>query len=529
MMDDREIWDLEHEDDMLGKMDASYESSQDSNGIYKFWKTAVVLEHYTEGTYNYTLKRTYEYDDNYQNVTVTSDLGDVTDANDNVYTCLAYENGTGADWWKSFYPSQQKIVNSAADCNNLSNWNASTDLRWEQFGYDGQMNLTSHGNWQDKSGPDDTQGKWLTTTTNYDAYGNVTTLTDPLGNTSSTTYESTYHTFPQQRTTPSTSAGGSLTVHTTYEPKFGIKTQVVDPNGHTTMAIADSGIDGLGRILEIQGIKPDSSDLVTLNKTEFLAATSGMSVKTSYRTEWNGSDTPDSTWLWEREYIDGLGRTYQTESQGDDGKTITKTVEFNSVGQTARESLPYYAGESQNFLEYEYNVHGYLIQTTDPVGAVTQIDYDKLHDDRQTTYYSPDPRNNASGTDLVESLVKDTSRSWVKEKQAPDDSSASYTYDRLGQVTTITDPLGQNINMVYNSLGQLISETTAETGTTKYSYNDNGKLASQIDAKGQKISLEYDNLGRLSRKQVYNSNSSLEKTITYQYDGLMYTRVKGDN
>ncbi len=530
MIDDQEIWDLEHQGDLLGKTASSYESSpKDSNGIYKFWKTAVALEHYTEGTYNYTLKRTYQYDSNYQNVTVTSDLGDVTDANDNVYTCLAYENGTGADWWKSFYPSQQKIVNSAAGCNNFSNWNASTDLRWEQFGYDGQMNLTSHSNWRDKSGPDDTQeGKWLTTTTGYDTYGNVTSLTDPLGNTSSTTYESKYHTFPQQRTTPSPSAGSqSLTVRTTYEPKFGIKTQVVDPNGHTTMAIADSGIDGFGRVLEIQGIKPDSNDLVTLNKTEFLAEASGMSVKTSYRTEWNGSNTPDNTWLWEREYIDGLGRTYQTESKGDDGKIITNTVQFNSVGQTARESLPYYAGETGNFLAYEYNVHGYLIKTTDPVGAVTQINYDKLDDDRQTTYYSPDPRNNASGTDLVESLVKDTSRSWVKEKKAPDSSSASYSYDRLGQVTTITDPLGQNTNMAYNSLGQLISETTAETGTTKYSYNDNGKLASQIDAKNQKISLEYDNLGRTCRKQVYNSNSSLEKTITYEYDDSDVDNGKG--
>ncbi|MBO1349454.1 MAG: hypothetical protein EBE86_019630 [Hormoscilla sp. GUM202] len=573
MMDAREIWDLEHPGNLLGKMASSYESSpKDSNGIYKFWKTAVALEHYTEGTYNYTLKRTYQYDSNHQNVTVTSDLGDVTDPNDDVYTCLAYHNGTGADWWKSFYPSQQKIVNSAAGCGNSSNWNASTDLRWEKFGYDGQMNLTSHGNWRDKSGPDDTQGKWLTTTTGYDTYGNVTTLTDPLGNTSSTTYESKYHTFPQQRTTPSTSAGGSLTVHTTYEPKFGIKTQVVDPNGHTTMAVADSGIDGFGRILEIQGIKPDSNDLVTLNYTVFLAEASGMSVKSYYRTDWNkntscdstlrfqseysidklgfdpkdlagggytttmeitdnpesqGNNTPDTTCLWDREYIDGLGRTYQTESKGDDGKTIRNTVQFNSVGQTARESLPYYAGETANFLAYEYNVHGYLVKTTDPVGAVTQIDYNRLHDDRQTTYSSPDPRNNASGTALVEYLVKDTSRSWVKEKRAPDGSSASYTYDRLGQVTTITDPLGQDTNMVYNSLGQILSETTKETGTTKYIYNDNGKLASQLDAKGQKINLEYDNLGRLSKKQVYNSDSSLAKTITYEYDDPNVDNGKG--
>ena len=211
------------------------------------------------------------------------------------------------------------------------------------------------------------------------------------------------------------------------------------------------------------------------------------------------------------------------------GKTIIKKVEFNSVGQTAKAYLPYYAGDRENFLAYEYNAHGNLIQTTDPVGAVTQTDYDKLHDDRQITYRSPDPRNDASGTDLVDYLVQDTSRSWVTEKQEPNGSSASYSYDLLGQVTTITDPLGQNTNMVYNSLGKLLSETTAETGTTEYIYNDNGKLASQIDAKDQKISLEYDALGRVIEKQIYNnkSDSNPAKTITYKYDDPNVDNGKG--
>ncbi|NET24404.1 polymorphic toxin-type HINT domain-containing protein [Okeania sp. SIO1I7] len=524
----REIQDIQA-DQLLGKMSSDYEYSKDADGIYKFWQTDVTMESYTAGNYNYTLKRSYEYDDNYQNAVAISDLGDIDDPNDNAYTCLAYAEGTGEEWWKSFFPSNQKTIQSSAeDCGNFSNWNAATDLRWEQFSYDDLMNLTGHSNWQDKSSPDTTQGKWLNTTMSYDVYGNVITLTDSSNNTSSISYDSTYHTFPARHETPATS-NGSLVVSTEYEPKFGIKTKIIDANGNTAMLIPDSGLDGFGRVLEVRGIKPDSSDLVTLSKSELLDGENGLSIKTWYRTQWEGQDTPDDTWLWEEEYIDGLGRTYKSEGKGHDGKTIASKQEFNSVGQVGKEFLPYYTGDVENFFAYEYDVRGNVIETTNPVNAIARSDYDSLGDARNITFFYPDPSDAPDGNNLVDALVKNTSRGWEKEKIAPDESSASYSYDRLGQAIGITDPLGQETTMVYNSLGQVISETTRETGTNQYFYNDNGKVTSQIDAKGQKISLEYDALGRVIEKEVYDqeSDSTPTTTIVYEYDDPSVENGKG--
>ena len=566
LVSDRAIQDL-NADQLLGTMSSSYGSSQDTTtGIYKFWQDSVTIDRYTAGVKNYSLERSYEYDDNYQNATIVSDLGDVEDDSDDVYACLAYAEGSGDNWWKSFSPTNQKIVNSKTGCDNFDSWDEATDLRWEQFGYDDQMNLISHGNWLDKSGPDsttaeeqqatlpktrpwwqfgwtqvntepisetqsfsaETSGKWLNTAMTYDDYGNVTSLSDALGNTASITYEDTYYTFPQDQIAPATS-NGSLSVSTTYEPKFGIKTQMIDVNGNTTMSVADSAIDGFGRILAVQGIKPDSSDLVTVSQNELLNDENGLSLKTWYRTQWDGSDTPDDTWLWEQEYIDGLGRVYQSEGEGNGDKTITNKLEFNPVGQVAKEYLPYYTGDAENFFAYEYNVRGNVTKTTNPVGAISLVDYDGLKDARQITYSFPDPSDDANASNFVNAVVTDTSRGWVKKTEAPDGSIASSTYDILGQVTTMTDPLEQDTSMVYNSLGQLISETTLETGTTQYFYNDNGKLVSQIDANGQKITLEYDALGRVISKQVYDNQSddTPTKTIAYEYDDPSVKNGKG--
>lgn len=293
------------------------------------------------------------------------------------------------------------------------------------------------------------------------------------------------------------------------------------------MVIADSDIDGFGRILAIQGIKPDSPSLVTLAKNEFSAESNGMSVKTWHRTQWEGDNIPDTTWLWEREYIDGLGRTYKTESQGDGGKIVTNRIEFNAKGETSKESLPYYAGESQYYLTYEYNIFGEPVKTTNPIGAVTEIDYNRVQDDRQITYSVADPRGDANSTQLVESLVKNTSRGWMKEEIQSDGGSASYTYDPLGQIRGMRDPLGQTTQLSYNSLGQILSETNPETGTTEYTYNKNGEVIQQIDAKGQKIQFDFDALGRPIAKRVYDSNGTLTRTESYEYDTAGVKNSKG--
>lgn len=566
MVSKREIEDR-NTNQVLGKMLSEYDYSE-SDGIYKFWQDSVTLDRYTSGSSNYRLQRTYAYDPDHQNVTMISDLGDVEDPNDDVYTCLDYADGTGENWWHSFFPTDQKVVSEETGCNALSTWNAATDLRWDRSGYDERMNLNSQSKWLDRNGPDlvTTNAKkstspsslwwplswiqsffrgfqssssntvsdaianqWLTVDIDYDTYGNVTSFTDPLGNITSIRYDDTYNTFPERLVTPE-AEHGSLTVSASYEPKFGTRIQFVDPNDNVVMNIAEDGIDGFGRVVAMQGIQPDSDSLATLFKRDLLNLGDELSVKTWYQTQWEGDEIPnEETWLWEQDYIDGLGRIYKSEEKGYNNETIASKVEFNDIGEIAKEFLPYYLGGDAIFTSYQYNVRGNVTEMTNPLGAISRAAYDVGGDARHITYSLPAPSDDVGGNSLVEIQIQDTSRGWLKEKVAPDESQVSYTYDRLGQVTKIIDPLGQETDIVYNSLGEVISETTRETGTTEYYYNENGELTSQIDAKGQKIGFEYDALNRIIEKQIYdNSDAPPTQAIAYEYDNPSVDNGKGE-
>ena len=518
--------------------------TQGKGRVYKEWITAVEEERYIEGRKIDTLRQEYEYDSQHQNITVVSDLRDEEEPEDDAYTCLAYGNDKGEDWWKSFFPIEKKIVSSKSDCGNWRSWKASTNLSWQQLGYDANMNITSDKIWKD------TDSKWLESRTGYDSYGNVTSLRDPLGNEVTICYDSTYHTFPHKQIAASTSCSssgdsGALTVTTTYEPKFGHKTKIVDPNGNARMEIPESGIDGFGRVLEVWGVEPNSSISKILSQTEFQSESSGgMSVKTWYRTEWNGSDTPDATWLWEQEYIDGLGRAYKTESKGYNSETkLVSEIGFNAVGEVDREYLPYYYNNcvryeeggscvdagSKRLFRNEYNIHGYLTKVTAPNNAVRETIY-QLDQDRQITQKLPDPRDPANGSNFVDWASKFNSQDRISEKSDPNGGQAVYKYDRLERPVEIIDPLGVKTTLAYNSLGEVVSETMPETGIVQYTYTDNGQLSSRIDAKNQKVSFEYDGLGREIAKKIYNSasDSSPTKEIAYIYDEEDVDNGKGE-
>jgi hypothetical protein len=92
---------------------------------------------------------------------------------------------------------------------------------------------------------------WLNGGTNpcvqmsYDQYGNVTTVTDARQNTTTTTYDETFHTFPHTVTTPATpNAPQGLVTTTTYDARFGVILTQTDPNTQT----ATNTYDVFGRL-----------------------------------------------------------------------------------------------------------------------------------------------------------------------------------------------------------------------------------------------------------------------------------------
>lgn len=173
---------------------------------------------------------------------------------------------------------------------------------------------------------------------------------------------------------------------------------------------------------------------------------------------------------------------------------------------------------------YEYDWKGNLVETTDPLGNVTQAFYDsaglvtKIEDGRgfNTTYtYDAHGRRNAT-TD-------------------PLNHTARIDYDPVGRPISSSTPLGFTTRSVYDANDWLVSVRDPLNHTTRFEYNARGERTAMVDANGNRTQfvmnltwgrveriieatgddteLTYDVLGRVA--QVRDPNGKL---WTFEYD-----------
>ena len=133
----------------------------------------------------------------------------------------------------------------------------------------------------------------------------------------------------------------------------------------------------------------------------------------------------------------------------------------------------------------------------DPNGNLTQVT-DPLGNNRQTQY--------------------DTLGQAVRQLE-PDPSVNGSTlglidteYDSLGQVTKVTDPRNLETHYQMDNLGNLLSLTSPDTGVTQSTYDEAGNLKTRTDARGKVATYSYDSQNRPTQV-VYD-----DQTITYTWD-----------
>ena len=96
-----------------------------------------------------------------------------------------------------------------------------------------------------------------------------------------------------------------------------------------------------------------------------------------------------------------------------------------------------------------------------------------------------------------------------------------YEYDRIGDLTKITDALGNIRNFTYDGLGRRLTAEDLHAsgdvtyGTWTFTYDDAGNLTSQLDPKSQTVNFSYDALNRV-KTEDYTGQTGTE--IVYIYD-----------
>ncbi|MBQ7469892.1 MAG: RHS repeat protein, partial [Pseudobutyrivibrio sp.] len=177
---------------------------------------------------------------------------------------------------------------------------------------------------------------------------------------------------------------------------------------------------------------------------------------------------------------------------GTDGRTVS--YEYDAMGRATKVS----DGDKETL--YTYTATGRLKSVVDALSNETVYTYDAL--DNLKSIHRIDGRADASET---------------KEDRLPkvgeDGHVTIYSYNLAGQLTEVTDALGQKETYRYDQYGRLVTKVDRDNYSTAYSYNDLGKVTRVDYADGKSVALSYDELGRLNEFTDWLGTTSIQRDI----------------
>ncbi|MGW8768940.1 golvesin C-terminal-like domain-containing protein, partial [Streptomyces sp. NPDC055815] len=303
----------------------------------------------------------------------------------------------------------------------------------------------------------------------YDAYGNLTTVTDPKG-------------------VATTSVAGDYT--TTYEYNaYGQQTKVIDANGNPT-AYSQFGPTGYPATI-----------------------TDALNKSTSYVYDERGQVT---------EVTDALGKR-TTQTYDTFGRPLVMTVpKDQAAGALITTPAPVYDANNNIVTSTAPNgaVSTAVYDATDQITAATAP---------KDTATGPE-RKSAYSYDKVGNLKTTTEPKGTATSADPNDYLTTNTYDAIDQLTSTVNAVGDKVSYEYDTVGNAVTvidpkkNATPDTGdyTTKTEYDLNHRVTRVTDAAGKFTGRSYDKDSLVLSTTDAESNVT---EITYDERGKQ-TQVK---
>jgi RHS repeat-associated protein len=308
-----------------------------------------------------------------------------------------------------------------------------------------------------------------TTTTQLDASGNVASITDPRGETTTYTYNDDDQVVLETEAANSTTPANRLTKQFRYDGD-GLLTSSCDPRGIWTInayngdgQLASTTVDGTAQTLYqhdgdgnvVKVTDPDGN--VTLNTYD---NQNRLTVTTT------GGSTTQSVYDANGNVVDSINAL--------DGDTHNV---FNALGNMISSTVDFGGAHPETTL-FQYDGDNNLTMRTSP---------------------PPDPSTAPIVTTFAyDALNRQITETFASTSTIPLISRTAYNPD--DQVTDTIDPAGVDTHKTYSALAQLLT-TTAAYGTqpeqTTYTYNDDGALLTSTDAAGVLTQYTVDDLNRL--------------------------------
>ncbi|MEM7586597.1 MAG: RHS repeat-associated core domain-containing protein, partial [Acidobacteriota bacterium] len=513
-------------------------SGEASPPVYEVLEMERRRDEFTYGQYDLSIGRELDYDP-YGNPSFDAYLGYVSrtgedlDSGDNVYTCTSFANVDPDGDWKLGYPLFVK-QSSRADCSDYASFDPAFDLGLEAHTYDvasGTMNELSEGLWDDQS------GTYLNYSYTYDPYGNAITMTTPQGFTGTTEWDEELHTFPVRLSSPPLpeDGGNRLVTEESHDPRFGIQTSEVRPNGNVRI----NCLDAFGRMVALQVSTPEgaASDVnclsagagagrpvTTTEETHYESdGSGGIYERTAALQDWpqqNGSRDLLTDWS----YVDGRGRLIKTvEESGPEPRLIAGCTVFDQDDEEVANAVPFFGalgagceagGSTALWLTAAYDVLSREVRATrpnGPEGQATVVDTTRYVDSQtiEQTWDStgPVPYRMVKSTRYFEDEAE------IVSSRVPGDDNATstFTYDRLGRLLSATDPPtrdnpeGVTMRFEYDSIDRPLLIDGPDRGPSRVDYLGTEWVQRYTDGYGVQ-EFEHDPIGRVLVRRLPDSS-----------------------
>lgn len=350
----------------------------------------------------------------------------------------------------------------------------------------------------------------LTTTNTYDSNGRLTsrTLTDTTtqtipystnGQTRVWTY--TYTSQGLLHTVDGPLAGSGDTTTYTYDSN-GYLSQVTDALGHVRQISSVNGRGQPTEVVDANGVITDL-DYDDLGHLTTITRNPGASEAVT-EVEYNevGDVTqvtrPDGSYL---QYTYDDARRLTTIAN-DAGEEIDYS--YNAASEVTSVDTKSASGTIVLTRDALYDELGRLMQSLGADLQQTDYDYDKV--DNLTALTDPLSNLYTYGYDRLNRL-----HSIVE----PTLGQTNLTYDVRDNMTALQDATSLTTTFVRNGFGDVIRQTSPDTGITDYTVDALGHLTSKTDARGVTVNYTYDALGRVLTKTFPASSG---ENVAYTYD-----------
>ena len=189
--------------------------------------------------------------------------------------------------------------------------------------------------------------------------------------------------------------------------------------------------------------------------------------------------------------FDLLMREVRTLTLGFDGQWDAQDTEYDKSGRVVHKSEPFDLAGPGSVAPYwvtmHYDLLGRVIKTDLPDNSWGKTHYNNF--DKVSENYKLQQR-----TETMNSLGELVST--LDELGG----GVTYTYDRFGNLATMTNVDGSITQTLYNDVGQKYYMSDPNQGVWHYEYNGFGEVERQINANNQSVEFTYDGLGRIKTR-----------------------------